>query len=258
MGRLQIYQFTCLSDNFGVLIHDPVSGATASIDAPEEAPILRVLGETGWRLTDIFVTHHHDDHVAGVPGLKARLEARVVGPAAEAAKIPGLDVAVREGSALEFAGHRVEVLETPGHTAGHVAYVIPDAAAAFVGDTLFALGCGRVFEGTPAEMWASLKKLRALPPETEVYCGHEYTLSNARFAVTVDPGNPALQARVAEVERLRADGLPTLPTTIGREIETNPFLRADDPAVAAAVGLSGADPVAVFAELRSRKNSFRG
>lgn len=258
MARLQIYQFGCLSDNYGVLVHDPASGATLSIDAPDEAAILRVLGETGWTLTDILVTHHHHDHVGAVPALKARFAPRVVGPRAEADKIPGLDVAIAEGDRLAFAGHEVQVLATPGHTAGHVAYVLPAANAAFVGDTLFALGCGRVFEGTMAEMWASLKKLRALPVQTEVYCGHEYTLSNARFAVSVDPGNAALAARLAEVERMRAEGLPTLPTTIAREIETNPFLRADDPALAAALGMAGADPVAVFTRLREGKNSFKG
>lgn len=258
MPRFQIYQFGCLSDNFGVLVHDPATGATASIDAPEEAAVLRVLGETGWSLTDILVTHHHQDHVAGVPGLKARFAARVVGPRAEADRIPGLDVAVAEGDRVVFAGTEVNVIETPGHTAGHIAYVVPAANAAFVGDTLFSLGCGRVFEGTMADMWGALLKLRALPPQTEVYCGHEYTAANGRFALTVDPGNAALQARMAEVERLRADGLPTLPTTIGREIETNPFLRADDPAIAAGLGLAGAEPVEVFAEMRRRKNDFRG
>jgi hydroxyacylglutathione hydrolase len=258
LTRLQIYQFGCLSDNFGVLLHDPGTGATASIDAPEEAAILRVLAETGWTLTDILVTHHHHDHVGAVPALKARFDLRVVGPRAEADKIPGLDVPISEGERLAFSTHEITVLETPGHTAGHIAYVVPGANAAFVGDTLFALGCGRVFEGTPADMWGSLKKLRALPPQTEVYCGHEYTLANARFAVTVDPGNAALADRLVEIERLRGEGLPTLPTTIGREIETNPFLRADDPAVAAAVGMAGADPVDVFAELRRRKNEFRG
>lgn len=258
MAPLQIYQFGCLSDNYGVLVHDPDSGATASIDAPDEAAILRVLGETGWTLTDILVTHHHQDHVQGVPGLKARFDTRVVGPRAEADKIPGLDVPVAEGDRLAFAGHELQVIATPGHTAGHIAYVLPAANAAFVGDTLFALGCGRVFEGTMAEMWGSLKALRALPLQTEVYCGHEYTQSNARFALSVDPDNAALRARAAEIDRLRAEGLPTLPTTIGREIETNPFLRADDPALAAALGMAGADPVAVFTRLREGKNTFRG
>ncbi|MBL8589547.1 MAG: hydroxyacylglutathione hydrolase [Methylobacteriaceae bacterium] len=251
----QIHQFTCLSDNFGVLIHDPASGATASIDAPEAVAVQRALAERGWTLTDILVTHHHADHVQGIPALKAAFpKARVVGPAKEAGKIPEIAETVAEGDVVAVGKLKAKVIETPGHTAGHVAYWFEADAALFAGDTLFAMGCGRVFETPMAVMWDSLSRLAALPPQTQVYCGHEYTLSNARFAIGVDPANAALAARLKEVEALREAGRPTLPTTIGRELETNPFLRADDPGVRKAVGLERADAAAVFAEVRERKN----
>jgi hydroxyacylglutathione hydrolase len=251
---LVVHQFGILSDNFGVLVHDAASGATASIDAGDDAAIEAELAAQGWRLTEIWVTHHHADHVAGVAALKKRHGATVIAPRREADRIEGVDRTVGGGDAFHFAGARVEVIDTPGHTAGHIAYVIPSEKLAFVGDTLFAMGCGRVIEGTTDQMWASLSALRRLPGDTLVYCGHEYTLANARFAVTVDPDNAALKRRLADVERLRAEGRPTLPTTIGAEIETNPFLRADRPEVARAVGLDGAPPAAVFAEVRARKN----
>eukprot|EP01037_Dinobryon_pediforme_P026453 gene26453-28980_t len=258
MSTLQIHQFPCRSDNFGVLVHDPVSGATAAIDAPDEASIVAALAETGWKLSDIFVTHHHLDHVEGLPGLKRAYGVRVVAPRAEADKIADVDVTVGEGDAMSFGGHAVEVIETPGHTLGHIAYVIPDQAVAFVGDTLFSLGCGRVFEGTPGQMSASLQKLAALPEETAIYCGHEYTLANGRFALTVDGDNGHLRARMIEVQALLAEGKPTLPTTIGAERLTNPFLRTSDPAIKAGLGMSAASDVEVFARLRQMKNDFRG
>lgn len=244
----------CLSDNYAVLVHDPASGATLLIDAPEAMAIEAALGAAGWQLTDIFLTHHHGDHVAGVPALKARYGARVVGPAPQHSRIDGVDLAVREGDALTFAGAAVEVIETPGHTLDHVAYFIPAAELLFSGDTLFALGCGRLFEGTPAQMWASLQKLRALPDATWVYCGHEYTLSNARFARSVDPNNAALAARATAIGAARERGEPTVPSRLAEERATNPFLRADDPALAAAIGLAGAQAVEVFARLREMKN----
>jgi hydroxyacylglutathione hydrolase len=251
----QIYQFICLKDNFGVLIHDPHTRATASIDAPEAAPILAALDARGWRLTDILITHHHADHVQGIAGLKAKFPgARVTGPRAEASKIGGLDYEVGEGDSVKVGALEAVVIEAPGHTAGHVAYWFEDEDIAFAGDTLFAMGCGRPFEEPPQVLFHSLMKLAALPGETQVYCGHEYTLANARFALSVDPGNVILQERAAEVAQLRADGKFTLPTTISIELATNPFLRADEPEVKAAVGMSGADPVSVFAELRERKN----
>jgi hydroxyacylglutathione hydrolase len=244
----------CLSDNYAVLVHDQSTGATLLIDAPEAMAIEAALGATGWRLTDIFLTHHHGDHVAGVPALKARYGARVVGPANTYSRIEGVDLAVHEGDALTFAGTGVEVIETPGHTLDHVSYHIPAAELLFSGDTLFALGCGRLFEGTPAQMWTSLQKLRALPDATQVYCGHEYTLTNARFARSVDPDNAALTARAAAVSAARQRGEPTVPSRLVEERATNPFLRADDPALAAAIGLEGAPPGEVFARLREMRN----
>lgn len=256
MAALEIRQFMCRSDNFGVLVHDPDSGSTASIDAPEEAPILEALDETGWRLTHILTTHHHGDHVEANMALKGRFGVEIIGPAAEADRIPGIDRTVGDGDRFDFAGHAVEVIATPGHTAGHVCYHFPDDALLFSADTLFALGCGRVFEGTPAGMWASLQKLRALPDQTIVYCGHEYTLSNARFALTVDPENMSLQTRASDIEALRHAGNPTLPTTIGEEKMTNPFFRPDNPGIRAHLGMEQASDADVFTEIRARKDRF--
>ncbi len=242
------------ADNFGVLLRDPVTGAVATIDAGEEEPILAALDAAGWTLTDILVTHHHGDHVAAVESLKRRFGATVTAPAADRGRIPAVDRWVEEGDEVRLGALAARVIATPGHTSGHIAYHFSGAKLLFCGDTLFAMGCGRLFEGTPAEMWTSLSKLAALPPDTEVYCGHEYTLSNARFALRYDKDNQKLAARAAEVERLRAEGRFTIPTTIGLERETNPFLRASDPRVAAAVGLPGGAPVDVFAALREAKN----
>jgi hydroxyacylglutathione hydrolase len=254
---LEIEQFPCRSDNFGVIIHDTASGATASIDAPEEKAIRDKLVEKKWRLDSIFTTHHHGDHTEGNLPLKADFKAIITGPAGEATKIPGIDKTVKEGDSFGFGDFEVRVIATPGHTLGHIAYWIPDAGVAFVGDTLFAIGCGRIAEGTPEMMWESLSKLAALPDETVIYCGHEYTEANARFALTIEPGNADLVKRAAEVGRLRAAGKPTLPTTIGLEKKTNPFLRANEPAVRAAVGLPNAPAAEVFGEVRKRKDSFK-
>jgi hydroxyacylglutathione hydrolase len=254
----EIEQFICRSDNFGVLLHDPSSGVTASIDAPEEAAIRAALERRGWRLTHVLTTHHHGDHTEVNAALKAAFGATIVGPAAEAEKIPGIEKSVREGDMFTLGALAVGVIETPGHTLGHVSYHLPEEGIAFTGDALFSLGCGRVFEGTMEGMWESLKKLRALPRETIVYCGHEYTEANARFALTIEPNNLDLEARAEEVSRLRAAGKPTLPTTIGAEITANPFLRADRPRLRAAIDMRKADPAEVFAALRSRKDAFRG
>jgi hydroxyacylglutathione hydrolase len=256
MADFDIVQLPARSDNFAVLIHDPVSGDTASIDAPDAAPIKAELQARGWQLTHILVTHKHLDHVEGIKPLRQAYNVTVIGPQKSAAETGLYDRTVADGDRLEFAGADVQVIETPGHTLDHVSYFLPAQKVAFTADTLFALGCGRVFEGTPEMMWESLKKLRALPDETVVYCGHEYTLANAEFALSVEPDNAALAARAAEIRALRADGKPTLPTTIGREKQTNPFLRADDPGLAATLGMTGADPVAIFAEVRGRKDRF--
>ncbi len=256
MADFEIAQLPALSDNFAVLVHDPASGMTASIDAPDATAISSELEARGWTLTHILVTHKHPDHVDGITPLRRAYDVTVIGPQKSAAETGLYDRTVSDGNHLEFAGAEIRVIETPGHTLDHVSYYLPAKKLAFVADTLFALGCGRVFEGTPEMMWESLKKLRALPADTVVYCGHEYTLANAEFAVTVEPGNAALAARAAEIRALRAAGKPTLPTTIGAETETNPFLRADDPGLAAAIGMAGADPVAVFAEVRGRKDRF--
>ena len=253
---LQIDQFMCRSDNFGVLLHDPQSGQTALIDAPEEAAILAAVKRTGWTPTMILTTHHHADHVEANLPLKQKFKLQIFGPKAEAAKIPGIDKTLEEGSHLEFAGQTVHVIETPGHTAGHICYYLPDSSVAFVADTLFALGCGRLLERPAPVMFESLKKLAALPADTAIYCGHEYTLANARFALTIDPTNSALRERAAKVEKLRADGKPTLPTTIGEELATNPFLRWHDPAIRRNLGMENAPDVEVFAEIRKRKDNF--
>jgi hydroxyacylglutathione hydrolase len=256
MKPLEIEVFQCRSDNYGVLVHDPETGLTASIDAPEEEPILDALSRRGWTLTHILTTHHHTDHVEGNLGLKGRFELEIIGPINEAVAIPGLDRSVEDGDEFEFGGHTVCVIETPGHTAGHVCYYFPDDKVLFAADTLFALGCGRLFERTAADMWHSLQKLSALPDETAVYFGHEYTLSNARFALTIDPDNARLQERVREIEATRAANRFTIPTTIGLEKETNPFLRATDPAVRRNLLMESRSNEEVFAEIRKRKDSF--
>jgi hydroxyacylglutathione hydrolase len=252
-----VQQFICLTDNYGVLVHDSSTGATACIDAPDAEPVLVAASERGWRLTDALLTHHHADHIQGVPKLKEVFpELRVCGPAKEASRIPFLDSLVAEGDFVPVGSLRAKVLETPGHTIGHVAYHFEEDEIAFVGDTLFSLGCGRAFEAPYTVLWGSLLKLAALPRETQIYCGHEYTEANARFAITIEVENPMLKARVEQIASLRAEGRPTLPTTIAAELATNPFLRAEEPAVQAAVGMLGADPAAVFAEIRSRKDHF--
>lgn len=253
---LQIEQFMCRSDNFGVLLNDPKSGETALIDAPEEAPILAAIERTGWQPKMILTTHHHGDHVEANLPLKQRFGLTIVGPRAEAAKIPGIDRRVEEGDQIEFGDHTIKVIETPGHTAGHVSYHIPSACLAFTADTLFALGCGRLLECGPEIMLGSLKKLCELPLETVIYCGHEYTLANARFALTVDPGNAALSERAKEIEDLRAAGRATLPTTLARELATNPFLRWRDESIRRHLGMEKASDDDVFAEIRRRKDNF--
>jgi hydroxyacylglutathione hydrolase len=253
---LQIDHVLCLKDNYVWLLREPQSGSVAVVDPSEAAPVKSKLDALGWRLTHILNTHHHWDHTGGNLDLKQATGATIVGSAADRDRIPGIDVALSEGETYRFGAEPVQVFDIPGHTRGHIAFWFTDSDALFCGDTLFTLGCGRLFEGTPDQMWSSLSKLRGLPPQTRVYCGHEYTQSNARFAVAIDPDNKALKARAAKVDAARAKGVPTVPATLAEERSTNPFLRADDAAFARAQGLDASDPVAVFAAIRSRKDKF--
>lgn len=254
MAVLERHQFLCLKDNYGVLVHDRDAGITASIDAPEADAVRRALKDKGWKLTHILVTHHHADHTQGIAPLKAETGCTVIGPKAEAGRISGLDRTVGGGDRFKLGSFDIDVMDTPGHTAGHITYHVPAARVAFAGDTLFAIGCGRVIEGNMEMMWQSLARLAALPADTEVYCGHEYTASNARFALTVEPENEALQKRAKEVEALVAAGRPTLPTTIGLELATNPFLRPQSPAIRKRLGMEQSADWQVFGEVRERKN----
>ncbi|WP_170340527.1 hydroxyacylglutathione hydrolase [Ruegeria arenilitoris] len=253
---LEIVTIPCLSDNYAFLAHDHASRQTALVDAPEAGPILAELTARGWRLSHVLLTHHHWDHVDGLPGILEQHPAQVIGAVADAHRLPPLDKQVADGDQFEIGGEPVEVLDVSGHTVGHVAYYLPQSAVVFTADSLMALGCGRLFEGDAAQMWTSLSKLAALPDETSVCSGHEYTQSNARFAVTIDPDNTALLQRVHEIDQARAEGRATVPSNLGEEKATNPFLRATDPKIQAQLGMVGADPVAVFAEIRGRKDRF--
>jgi hydroxyacylglutathione hydrolase len=251
---LDLVTIPCLTDNYAYLLHDPASTRTALIDAPEAGPILAALEAHQWRLTDILITHHHNDHIDGVEALRAHTGARVLGAAADAHRLPRLDQALAEGDCIRFGSAEIRVVAVPGHTLGHIAYVLPGYA--FTADSLMAGGCGRLFEGTAAQMHASLAKLAALPPETLICSGHEYTATNLRFALTLEPDNPALISRVEGVAARRAQGQPTVPVALETELLTNPYLRAHLPALRTAVGLPDADPVVVFAEIRARKDRF--
>jgi len=244
MTALEIVRVPALSDNYIWLVHDPASGATMVVDPAEAAPVLAEVGKRGWTIGAIWNTHWHPDHTGGNAAIKEATGATVIAPAAEAAQIPTADRLVGEGDVVMLGDHAATVLETPAHTAGHITYHFADDNVVFTGDTLFAMGCGRLFEGTPEQMHANLQRLSMLPPETRVYCAHEYTLSNARYAVVAEPGNAATAARLAEVEKLRAGGVATVPTTIAAERATNPFMRAAS--------------VQQFAERRAAKDAFRG
>jgi hydroxyacylglutathione hydrolase len=253
---LQVHQFPCLSDNYGYLLHDPASYETVCIDTPDAEAYLREANAQGWPITAIWNTHWHPDHAGGNLAIKAATGCEIFAPAAEAEKIAGVDQKVTPGQTVTIGEFAAQVIDVGGHTNGHVAYYLADGPIAFVGDSLFALGCGRMFEGTPPQFWASLSRLKALPPETTLYCAHEYTQANARFALHADPDNRALRDYADEIGRKRAAGQPTVPMNLARELATNPFLRADDPKLEARWG--GGDAVATFAALRSAKDNYRG
>ena len=244
MAELEIVRIPALSDNYVWLVHDPGSGETMVVDPAQAEPVLAEAERRGWTIDAIWNTHWHPDHTGGNAAIKAATGATVIAPAAEAAKIPTADRLVGEGDAVRLGEHVATVMEVPAHTAGHIAYHFADDAAVFVGDTLFAMGCGRLFEGTPAQMFANMQRLRALPEATQVYCAHEYTQSNGRYALVAEPDNAAIRDRMAEVDRARAAGEPTVPTTIGLEQATNPFLRAES--------------VEMLAQRRAAKDAFRG
>ena len=251
---LRIHQFACLSDNYGFLLHDAASGETACIDTPDAEAYLREAGIKGWQITQIWNTHWHPDHAGGNAAIKAATGCMVTGPAEVEKLGTAPDRVVAAGGTVSLGDYTANVIDVSGHTNGHIAYHLPEAELAFVGDAVFALGCGRMFEGQPDQFWASLSRIKALPAATLLYCAHEYTASNARFALHADPDNAELQEYAAQITKLRAAGTPTVPTTLARELATNPFLRADEPTLAARWG--GGDAVATFAALRAAKDSF--
>ena len=257
MARLLRHSFRCRDDNYGHLLHDPATGTTISVDAPEETPLLAALAERGWTLTHILTTHHHGDHVAANHALQTRFGCRIIGPAAEEAEIPDVSQTVAGGSRLDLAGCAIEVLACPGHTRGHVAYYLPTERLLLSGDALFALGCGRVFEGSLTEMFYSVVQFASLPADTALLCGHDYGWSNARFALSVEPENQALQARAAEFDAWKAEARLAPLSTLGAERAANPFLRANSPEIRRTLGLERARDMEVFAELRRRKDQFR-
>lgn len=256
---LEVHQFPCLSDNYGYLLHDPASGETACIDTPDGEEYLRQAEAKGWRITQVWNTHWHPDHAGGNAAIKAACQEAggscvVIGPAEVEKLGTAPDRVVSHGDTVSLGAFTAKVIDVSGHTNGHIAYHLADAGIAFVGDSIFALGCGRMFEGQPDQFWTSLSRIKALPPETLLYCAHEYTQSNARFALHADPDNAALAAYAAEIADKRARDEWTVPTRLERELATNPFLRADDPALAARWG--GGDAVSTFAALRAAKDTF--
>ena len=254
----QIRLFPCLSDNYGFLIHDPINKLTATVDTPDAKVINSVLQKQGWQLTHIFNTHHHYDHVGGNLELKELTGCQIVGSYADASRIPGIDITVQEGDLFRFGNYDIHIYETPGHTIGHIVYYFANHPIAFVGDTLFALGCGRLFEGSPKDMWQSLQKIMQWPDDTQLYCGHEYTQQNAKFALSIDSHNTALSNRAKEIDALREQGTATIPTHLGLEKKTNPFLRANSNDIRRSLGFTNAaDPITIFAKIRQLKDNYR-
>ena len=256
MDTLQVAQFRCREDNFGLLLHDPASGLTAAIDTPDGETIWRELQKRGWKLSHIFNTHHHYDHVPGNEMLKKRSNCIIIGAANDAHRIPGIDVRLEDSETFSFGRHQIEMLETPGHTMGCVCYFVKEEKLLFTGDTLFSMGCGRLFEGDAEIMWHSLQKILALPDETKIWCGHEYTLTNGEFALEIEPDNKALQERVEEVRRLRRTRKDTLPVSLGIEKATNPFLRPDSAEIRRFFNLPDASKEEVFAATRAYRNNY--
>ena len=259
---LEILTIPCLSDNYAYLVHNAATGETALVDVPEAPPLLAALSARGWQLTDVLLTHHHWDHIDGLPDLLAGLPKRpgggprIWGAAADAHRLPSLDHALADGDTVTICGEAVQIFDVSGHTLGHIAFHFPTTQALFSGDSLMVMGCGRLFEGTPAQMWASLCKLHPLPGETLLFSGHEYTASNIRFALSLEPDNPQLILLSNRVANMRASGTPTIPTTLAQERNTNPFLRAPNPDMKAAIGMANAPDVDVFTEIRARKDKF--
>ena len=256
MARIEVVQIPVLADNYVYLVREPETGSVGVVDPAVHEPVLAALAARRWTLTHILNTHHHGDHVGGNTALKRATGCTIVGPSADRARIPGIDVEVGDGDVYRFGAAEATVFDVPGHTRGHIAYWFADSDALLCGDTLFALGCGRLFEGTPAEMWSSLARLRGLPAATRVYCAHEYTQSNARFALTIEPDNADLRDRARAVDAARAAGRPTVPSTMAEERATNPFLRPESPEIRRRLRLESAGAVAVFAEVRRRKDNF--
>lgn len=252
----EILTIPCLQDNYAYLMKDAETGEVALVDAPEAAPILAKLKETGWALNHILITHHHADHIDGVAELRAATDAKVYGAAADKHRLPSLDVELKDGDNFKIGSHTCNVIDVSGHTVGHIAFLFPNALAAFTADSLMALGCGRLFEGDANMMWGTMLKFKALPDDTQVYSGHEYTTGNAKFAITIEPDNPDLQARIVDINTKRANNIPTVPASIGLEKATNPFMRADDASVKALVGMKTASDAQVFGEIRTRKDNF--
>jgi len=253
---LKLVTIPCLSDNYAFIIGNPETREAALIDVPDSQPINEIVNNQGWNLSIVLITHHHPDHVQGLDGLKNRSSLKIIGADADKHRLPPLDLAVSEGDEIEVCGEMAHVLDVSGHTNGHIAFHFSNSKLAFTADSLMAMGCGRLFEGSPAQMWDSLQKIRALPDDTLICSGHEYTFANAKFALSLEEDNPALTSRVALIEAARAAKEPTVPSLLGLEMETNPFLRADKPSLMAALGMEGADPKDVFAEVRGRKDRF--